>query len=208
MGFKATASSGDFKPVPAGAHIGRCYQLIDLGTQTEETGMYAGNSSHKIWISFELSGEQEDGSPLTITTKDGKELPMMISKEYTLSMGEKANLRKDICAWRGKQFANDDEAVAFDITKLVGAYGLVNVTHKTSGKGKTYANIAGISPLPAALKNAKPAPVNPNVIFNIDEPDMKLFETLPEFLKEKIRKAPEWTAAAMADSPLEEGEEF
>ena len=31
-----TSSGGDFKPVPAGLHLARCYRIIDLGTQRSE----------------------------------------------------------------------------------------------------------------------------------------------------------------------------
>lgn len=194
MGFIATdTGGGDFKIVPAGVHIGRCYELIDLGTQTNETGMYAGKSDHKIKIGFELFGEDEDGNPLTIEV-DGKEMPLTITKDYTVSLHEKANLRKELAAWRGKDFT-EEEAAGFDVTKLIGAYAMVNVTHKTNTKGKLRANISGLSPLPSALKASKPAPVHANRIFNLDEPDMVMFGTFYKYLQETIKKSPEWDNA-------------
>lgn len=193
MGFTAPKPSegGNFAPTPAGNFIGRCFGLIDLGTQTNETGDFVGKSNHKIKVEFELFGEDGEGNPMTIDV-DGKAMPMVISKDYTLSMHEKSTLRKELGSWRGKAFLDDDEAVAFDITKLVGAYAMVNIAHKTNAKGKTYANIANLSPLPSALKNAKPAAVHQNRIFNLDEPDMDMFDTFYEYLQETIRKAPEW----------------
>jgi hypothetical protein len=194
MGFTAPkpAEGGNFTPTPAGNFIGRCFGLIDLGTQTNETGEFAGKSNHKIKIEFELFGEDSEGNPMTIDV-DGKTMPMVISKEYTLSMHEKSTLRKELGSWRGKAFLDDDEAVAFDITKLVGAYAMVNIAHKTNtAKGKTYANIANLSPLPSALKNAKPAAVHANRIFNLDAPDLAMFDTFYEYLQETIRKSPEW----------------
>ena len=193
MSFRAPmpASGGDFAPTPAGNFIGRCYSLIDLGTQITKTGEFAGKANHKIRIGFELFGETEDGQPMTITI-DGNELPLSIFKEYTLSMHEKSTLRKELGAWRGKQFADDQEAVDFDITKLLGAYAMVNIAHRTNDKGKVSANIANLSPLPSALKNAKPVPVNPNIIFSLDNPDMALFNTFSEWLQGRIKEAPEW----------------
>jgi len=193
MAFKAPmpASGGDFAPTPAGNFIGRCFSLIDLGTQVTKTGEFAGKANHKIRIGFELFGETEEGSPMTITI-DGKELPLSIFKEYTLSMHEKSTLRKELGAWRGRAFTSDEEAVDFDITKLVGAYAMVNISHRTNDKGKTNANIANLSPLPSALKNAKPSPVNANVVFNLDEPDMELFNTFSEWLQGRIAESPEW----------------
>jgi hypothetical protein len=189
MGFIAKDSGGgDFKRVPAGVYIGRCYSLIDLGTQLT-TGQFGEKLQHKIRLSWELFGEDEQGKPLTVSI-EGKEMPMTISKSYTVSLHEKASLRKDLAAWRGKDFT-DEEAKAFDVSKLVGAWCMVNATQSESN-GKTYTNIAGLTPLPGALKNAKPAPVHKSVLFNLDEPDMDVFGTFHEKLQDAIKRSPEW----------------
>lgn len=190
MGFVATdaGGNGNFKRVPAGAYIGRCYSLIDLGTQLS-TGQYGEKMQHKIRIGWELFGEDDQGNPLTIEI-DGKEMPMTISKSYTVSLHEKAALRKDLAAWRGRDFT-DDEAKAFDVSKLLGAYCMVNVTTSETN-GKTYSNVAGLTPLPGALKNAKPAGVHEHVVFDLDEPNMAVFATFHEKLQEAIKRSPEW----------------
>ncbi len=191
MAFIATdAGGGNFKRVPAGVFIGRCYSLIDLGTQLT-SGQYGDKQQHKIKIGWELFGDDEQGNPLTIDV-DGKEMPMTISKSYTVSLHEKAGLRKDLAAWRGRDFT-DEEAKAFDVSKLLGAYCMVNVTTSESN-GKTYSNVAGLTPLPGALKNAKPAPVHANQVFDLDNPDMKLFATFHEKLQEAIKRSPEWAS--------------
>ena len=120
-------------------------------------------------------------------------MPLTISKSYTVSLHEKAGLRRDLAAWRGKDFT-EEEAKSFDVAKLIGAYAMVNVTTSDTN-GKTYTNIAGLTPIPGALKNAKPAPVHGNQIFDLDAPDMKLFDTFHEKLQEAIRKSPEWAHA-------------
>lgn len=193
MGFIATDSGGggNFKRVPQGVFIGRCYSLIDLGTQ-HTTGQYGDKFQHKVKVSWELFGDDENGAPLTINI-DGKEMPLTISKSYTMSLHEKSGLRRDLSAWRGRDFT-DEELQAFDITKLLGVYCMVNVTESTTN-GKTYSNVANITPLPSALKNAKPEPVHANVKFNLDEPDMALFATFHEKLQEAIKKSPEWAQA-------------
>lgn len=194
MAFIAKDSGGNsnFKKVPHGAYIGRCYSLIDLGTQTSTVGQYAGKSAHKIRIGWELFGEDETGAPLTVVV-DGKEMPLTISKSYTMSLHEKAGLRKDLAAWRGKDFT-DEEAKGFDVQKLLGAYCMVNVT-TSENNGKIYTNVAGLTPLPGALKNSKPAPVHEYVVFDLDAPDMRVFASFHEKLKDAIKSAPEWQAA-------------
>lgn len=192
MGFIATdAGGGNFKRVPAGVHIGRCYSLIDLGTQVTD-GQYGQKEQHKIRIGWELFGEDEEGNPLTVDV-DGYQMPMTISKNYTVSLHEKANLRKELAAWRGKDFT-DEEAKSFDVSRLVGAYCMINVTISETN-GKTYSNVGGLTPIPNALKNAKPAPVHENVLFNMDNPNMELFAKFHEKLQETIKKSPEWKKA-------------
>ena len=144
MGFIASdAGGGNFKRLPSGVHIGRCYSIIDLGTQVTD-GQFGLKEQHKIRIGWELFGEDDDGQPLTVDV-DGKEMPMTISKSYTVSLHEKANLRKELAAWRGRDFT-EEEAKAFDVSKLVGAYCMVNVTTSESNS-KTYSNVAGLTPL-------------------------------------------------------------
>lgn len=199
MGFIAKDSGGgNFKRVPAGVHIGRCFSLIDLGTQ-ETSGQFGTKLQHKIKIGWELFGEDEQGQPLTVEV-DGKTLPLTISKSYTVSLHEKSALRRDLAAWKGRDFT-EEEAKAFDVTKLLGAYCMVNVTTSETN-GKTYSNVAGLTPLPAALKNAKPNAVHKDVVFNLDEPDMQVFATFHEKLQEAIKRSPEW--AARMGSPKRE----
>ena len=190
MAFIATDSGGGgtFKRVPPGAYIGRCYSLIDLGTQLT-SGQFGEKMQHKIRIGWELFGEDETGAPLTIEV-DGKMMPMTISKTYTVSLHEKASLRKELAAWRGRDFT-EEEARGFDVSKLLGAYCMVNVTSSESN-GKTYSNVAGLTPLPGALKNAKPDPVHEHVVFDLDKPDMAAFNSFYSRLQDDIRKSPEW----------------
>lgn len=202
MSFIATDSGGgSFKRVPAGVYIGRCYSLIDLGTQMSN-GQYGEKFQHKLRIGWELFGEDESGAPLTVDV-DGKEMPMTISKSYTVSMHEKARLRADLAAWRGKEFS-EEEAKAFDVSKLVGAYCMVNVTTSETN-GKTYSNVVGLTPLPGALKNAKPAAVHDVLLFDLDAPDMKVFNAFHEKLQEAIKRSPEWAKATGAKRSNGEG---
>lgn len=194
MGFiaKDSGGGGNFKPVPPGAYVARCYQVIDLGTQTSD-GQFGQKSAHKLRLSWELFGEDNDGQPLTVTI-DGKAMPMTVSKNYTVSLHEKASLRKDLVAWRGRDFT-PEEARAFDVSKLLGAYALINVTNSVGNNGKTYANVAGLSPLPKPLAATKPAGVHALVQFDLDNPDMTVFDGLPPWLQDQIKTAPEFNAS-------------
>jgi hypothetical protein len=180
------SSTSSFIPVPPGMHLARCYRIIDLGTQKSE---YMGNVKNvkKVMIQFEVHSEDSEGNSLT--TSDGK--PMTMSKNYTAILAEKAALRKDLEAWRGKPFT-DAEKNGFELKNILGQWAMITVG-QSENNGKTYTNILNINPVPANLKKAGlPDGYNELKIFSIDEADMELFESFSDGLKDKIRLSPEW----------------
>lgn len=185
MAIIASDIGGTFKPVPQGAHMARCYRVIDIGTQEVE---WEGEKKlqRKVVIGWELFGEDEDGKPL----EDEGGMPLTISKRYTVSLGKNAKLRADLESWRGKAFT-DQELKGFDIGNLLGVYCMVNVTHN-SRDGKTYSNIASISPVPSALRNSKPAGIHPLELFDLTDPNMEIFGRFHDKLKEVIKASYEW----------------
>lgn len=175
----------DYEILPSGTHIARCYSMIHIGTVKWE---YMGDQklTNKVRLSFEVPSEMRD-------FKD-KNMPMSISKEYTLTMYEKGNLRKDLESWRGKGFT-DAEADNFDITKLLGTECMISVVHKTSKQGKEYALISTISPL---MKGTKaPNQINPTFQFNYNDNFNTewLDNECPEWLQTTIKSTKEYQTA-------------
>ena len=196
---RATQTS-TFKPVPPGSHLARCYRIIDLGTQKTT---FNGESKFikKVMFQFEVHSEDDDG-PL----KTDKGEPMSISKNYTLSLSEKAVLRADLEAWRGREFSRE-ELQGFELKNVLGAWCLITVTKATGNDGKEYTNITGVSPVPKAMKQNLPTPFNQVGIFYIDDPDMEMFETLSERIRQKITETPEWKSRGKSSSaPIEDDE--
>jgi hypothetical protein len=193
MGFIAKdKGNADFKRIPPGSYIARCYLLVDMGEQLSD-GKFGQSVQHKIRLGWEVFGEDETGAPLTVEY-EGVQRQMTIGKTYTLSLNEKAGLRKDLTSWRGRDFT-PEELEGFDITNILNVYCMLNIT--TSEKdGKTYTNISAITPLPSALKNAKPPADHDAVTFNLDEPDWQVFEALPEWLSDTIKKSPQYAELA------------
>ena len=76
---------------------------------------------------------------------EGKDLPRAISREYTLSLHKKANLRADLESWRGKGFT-DRELEGFDLENILGKNCMLNIIHKQTEKA-IYANIVSVMPL-------------------------------------------------------------
>lgn len=123
--------------------------------------------------------------------------PIVFSEEYTLSMNEKSNLRKMLASWRGKDFTND-EAKAFDVTALLGKSCMVNIIHKPSSTDPTkiYANIGSVSSIPKGM--TVPPQVLPTFELSYDNFSFDKFNTLPDFIKEKMKKSEEFRAIPSA----------
>jgi hypothetical protein len=174
-------TGGNFEMAPSGTHVAICYRYVDLGTQD---GTYQGKprKAHKVMITWELCEEK---------MQDGR--PFSISKTYTLSSHEKSALRKDLEAWRGAKFA-DEEIQRFDLSTLMGKPCMLNVLHNENGE-RTYANVAGISRLPKSV--TPPARVNETMFFDLDERPFNAaaFGKLHEKLREVIARSPEYRAA-------------
>jgi hypothetical protein len=66
------------------------------------------------------------------------------------------------------------------------------VIHKTTDKGKTFANIATVSKLPKGT--ICPPPVNQIVAYAISDLDGGEFNNLPQWLQDKIKASREWNA--------------
>jgi hypothetical protein len=166
-----SGNSGDFEQCPAGSFAARCYQIIDLGHQTFEWKGEA-KVAPKVRITWELNEMMADGRPFSI------------SKEYTASIGDKANLRKDLEAWRGRPFTAE-ELRNFSLENVLGAPCLLGVVHKPSKDGtKTYANVGSVMALPKGM--VSPELVNPAVKFDINEFDQDIFNSLSSYVQKKI----------------------
>ncbi len=139
---------------------------------------------NKVVIGFELPNEMRE-------FKEGEgEKPFAIFKEYTLSMFEKASLYKLVTGIIGKPLT-EEEANNFQIESLIGQTCLLNVIHKIGKEsGKERAEIQSAAPLPKGME--APAPFNKPQILDYENWDEGLFESLPEFLKEKVMSSLEY----------------
>jgi len=184
-----TSSSGEFRQVPAGLHLARCYRIVDIGTQrTEYDGVE--KLQRRLSLFWELHGKDDDGESLV--TEKGE--PLAIFKNYTRSWHEKSSLRIDLQSWRNKPFT-DEEMDKFDISNILGTWCMVTVIQRPGKNGKMYSNVGSISPVPSIIKQAGlPDGVNPLKEFDLDSPDLALFETFGKGLKARIETSPQWRA--------------
>ena len=146
------SGGGDFEQPPVGTHVSRCVKMIDIGTQR---GEYQGKATSKrqCIIGWELPTElMSDG--------DYAGKPFIVSRFYTASLGEKANLRKDLANWRGRDFT-DQELQGFESKNILDKTCLLSLTQNDKGKTR----ITGVMALPKGTQ--VPARVNPLVYFSL-----------------------------------------
>lgn len=135
--------SGDFKLVPAGQYGAVCVDVVDLGVvKTSWQGQE--RQTHKCRLVFEL----DESDPET-----GKRL--RASRQFTVSLSEKASIRAFLESWRGKKFSAD-ELKGFDTEALIGVGALLQIIHGENN-GKTYDNINSIMLPPRGMEKVKPS---------------------------------------------------
>jgi hypothetical protein len=180
-------STKEFKNAPAGSHLGRLYKIVDLGTQV---GEWEGKATYarKMIFYFELHGEDDKGLPLV--NDDGK--PLIVTKYYNASLGEKATLRKHLQTWLNLDFSKMPEG--FKVENILGKFAMINVTTYQKD-GKTRASVEGLSAVPAiVVKHGLPEGFNEIFMFDLNKFDSAKFDSLSDSIKKMIMSSPEYRA--------------
>lgn len=192
-GAAITASAKPESNIPlieAGSYGARCFFMAHIGTIQDE---YQGKpiTANKVRIAWQIPDERLE------IERDGKKenLPRVIGKEYTLSLSDKSTLKKDLEAWRGKQFTKE-ELEAFDITNILGVECMLSVIVKESksNAGKSYNVVSSVSKPP---KGMKVGPVEGDMVLfshGIEDNDefLAAFKLLPEFVQDSVVTSKEW----------------
>jgi hypothetical protein len=183
-----TGGGKDFDPVPEGSHLAVCDMFVDLGIQESN---YSGQvkQQHKIYLRWQIPSLRSKWE------KDGVEHegPMAIGSKFTLSLHEKASLRKILQSWRGKAFT-PEELKKFDVTTILGKPCLITVTHEPKDGGGVYANVGAVAKLP----NGVPAPTLEGETLLYDADNLGTFEKLRPWLQDAIK------AQKLEESPPEQ----
>jgi hypothetical protein len=136
MALLAKDAQTAMTPAPEGLLQAVCVDAVDLGMK--ESKRY-GKMQHKIRLRWAL--------PDCINPETGK--CFYVSKQYTLSLNEKAELTKDLSTWRGRAFT-PEEKTGFDVEKLIGINCQVQIMHAVKDNG-TYANVEAVVPINKAM---------------------------------------------------------
>ena len=118
-----------YSAAPEGLHAACCVDVVDLGIVQ---GAYG--AKHKVRIVWQLD---------LVDEALGRRYD--VARAYTLSLHERAALRKDLESWRGRRFT-EAELDGFDLEKLLGAPAQVAITHSVADDGTIYANVSTVVP--------------------------------------------------------------
>lgn len=178
--INARSEESKFKPHPEGTLAAVCVDVIDLGKKVDE---WQGKT--KVQPKCALVFMTGKTNPDTGDLHD-------VSIEFTVSMGDKSNLRRFLESWRGKKYTEEQAEKGVPIHKLAGQPALITVEHHQSSKGRTYARILSVSPLPEGLL----------------PPTLPEYKRAPFWADRKKAYADELARLQAASHPTDDGGEF
>ena len=114
-----------------------------------------------------------------------EKLPRVMSKEYTLSLNEKSNLRKDLQAWRGQAFT-EEELQGFDILNVMNKPCQLQIINEEKN-GKTYNNISAIMAMPKGMTVSTLDEITIFITNNAET--WQNWEKIPKWIQDKIKKS-------------------
>jgi len=183
------------EPLAAGNYPARLVQVLDLGLQEQRP--YQGQEkppAQEIMLTYEFVDEfmkDEDGNEI-------EDKPRWLSETIPLH-----HLQADRAKSTMRYKALDPTlAYGGDFTKVLDTPCNVTIV-QNAGKGqhagKVFTNIAGISSMRPRDAQKCPDLVNPPKVFDVDDPDMEVFESLPEWVQDKIKTNLEFEGSALQD---------
>lgn len=176
--MKITNESSPKELVPEGNYVSRCVRIVDLGTQVHPTY----GPKRKINLAFELLGEEdEEGNPL------------FVYRNFSAVLSPRSSLAKVIKSWLGETI---EKGESFDLEELLNQPCMVNVVHNEGEDGTVYANVDTITKVPKQMGKVPKAKATDQfcLFLTKNEFDAEIFDSLPDFLKDKIKATDEYKA--------------
>ena len=152
-----------------------CVGVVDLGEQYSEKFKSYSNKVKFVWA-----------LPSETIEIEGKTEERQLSKEFTVSMSKKGGLRGFLESWNSKTYS-DEEFGELDLFEQIGKPCQLQVVLNDTCE---YANVANLMPLPKGM----PAPTTktPLFVWDMDNWDDAVFETLPAWTQEQIKKSTQY----------------
>ena len=166
--------------IEPGTYPARLVQILDLGLQPQRP--YKGQEkapAQEIMLTYELVDT-------FMVDKEGNEVPdkpRWISETLPF-FGLYADKAKSTQRYNTLDPSGDFEG---DFAKAIGQAINVTIVNNAGKDGKIYDNIGTISPMRPKDADKCPELVNDVKVFDADAPDMDVFNSLPEWIRDKIK---------------------
>lgn len=187
--IKTKAKGPQQEAMEAGTYPARVVQVIDLGVQEQRP--FKGEAkppAHEIMLTYEFLDEfckDEEG-------EDQEDKPRWLSESFPLY-----SLEADLAKSTKRYYALDpDENFEGDFTLLVEAPAMVTINQYES-KGVMRNGVSSVAAMRPKEAAKAAALVNPPKVFVMDNPDLEVFKSLPEWLQDKIKKGLEFNGSAL-----------
>mgnify|MGYP003606020818 CR=1 FL=1 len=167
--------------IEPGVYPARLVQIIDLGLQAQRP--FQGKDkppAQEIMLTYELVDEfmkDEDGNPV-------ENKPRWVSETLPF-YGLHADKAKSTQRYLALDPKGDYDG---DFTKAIESPCNVTIVNNAGKDGKVYDNVAHIAAMRPKDAIACPELVNPSKVFDCDNPDMDVFNKLPEWIQKKIKE--------------------
>lgn len=169
-----------------GVYMAICNGVIDLGIQSNE--QFGNKSSRKMMIQWQIVGENVE--------INGEKLPRRMQKQYGFSLNSKANLRKDLEAWRGRAFTSE-ELKGFDLTNIINVPCQLQVLVKERVGKDNYNDIGGIMALPKG-NNIEKLEDKDLLMLDLEDPNTYVyFKNVPKWIQDRIKQAENYESSGL-----------
>ena len=199
MKAKVNNTRSNIDPVAVGTYPSRLVGAIDIGVQPRKPFPGAPDKGpiNKVVFIYELVDE-------FLKDADGKDMldkPRWQSETMAFygPGAEKSTI--------GQRFAALDPSNAADgdVAKLIGTPVMVSITHSPKDKDSVYTNVESIAAMRPKDAERCPPLVNKTLVFDMDAPDMEVFDRIPPWIKKLITSALNYEksplAALVANAP-------
>ena len=185
MSMIASDNGGQSIPkLEGGVYTAISSAIIDLGFQTSEK---FGKTQRKFMMVWTVLGEEVE--------INGEKQARTMSKEYSFSLNEKSTLRKDLQAWRGVSFT-EEELRGFNLLNVLNVPCQLQILLEEKN-GKQYNNIASIMALP---KGSQVNRLENTYYFDIETKESwDNWNKIPTWIKDKIKKAGNYTKSGLEE---------
>lgn len=164
-----------------GTYPARVVQILDMGLQPQRPFQGIEKPpAQMINLTYEFLDEfcvDEDGNEDT-------EKPRWLSETIPLY-----NLEVELAKSTKRYNALDPDCVhEGDFSQLINSCGMVTVTNSKAKNDKVYTNVVSVATMRAKEAAKAPELVNPPKVFLLDEPDLEVLGSLPQWLQDKIKE--------------------